>query len=182
VARHSSIPTICAGLCAGAEDSSAYYAIGFHSANPARDGKFRKLTIKVNRPGVKIEYRPGYYAPRTSRTQARKTASRSLRADGQRSAGHRHGVYMDAFYFRLDQNRYFVPVSLIVPGSQIPFVKGRRQGQGHAGYCGRRAGRCEAADGQARETVKLNLDAGLNARQKNIQYTTSFNLPPGKYR
>jgi hypothetical protein len=35
--------------------------------------------------------------------------------------------------------------------------------------------------GQARETVKLNLDPSLQARQKNIQYTTSFNLPPGKY-
>jgi len=27
-------------------------------------------------------------------------------------------------YFRLSENSYFVPVSLIVPGSQIPFVKG----------------------------------------------------------
>jgi hypothetical protein len=35
--------------------------------------------------------------------------------------------------------------------------------------------------GHARETVKLNLDPALQARQKNIQYTTSFNLPPGKY-
>jgi hypothetical protein len=35
--------------------------------------------------------------------------------------------------------------------------------------------------GRVRETVKLNLDPTLNARQKNIQYTTSFNLPPGKY-
>jgi hypothetical protein len=29
--------------------------------------------------------------------------------------------------------------------------------------------------------VKLNLDPALQARQKNIEYTTSFNLPPGKY-
>ena len=35
--------------------------------------------------------------------------------------------------------------------------------------------------GHARETVKLNLDPALQARQKNIEYTTSFNLPPGKY-
>jgi hypothetical protein len=35
--------------------------------------------------------------------------------------------------------------------------------------------------GHARETVKLNLDPTLNAKQKNIEYTTSFNLPPGKY-
>jgi hypothetical protein len=32
-----------------------------------------------------------------------------------------------------------------------------------------------------RDTVKLNLDTSQQARQKNIQYTTSFNLPPGKY-
>jgi hypothetical protein len=35
--------------------------------------------------------------------------------------------------------------------------------------------------GRVRDTVKLNLDASQQARQKNIQYTTSFNLPPGKY-
>ena len=35
--------------------------------------------------------------------------------------------------------------------------------------------------GHARETVKLNLDPALQAGQKNIEYTTSFNLPPGKY-
>ena len=35
--------------------------------------------------------------------------------------------------------------------------------------------------GRVRDTVKLNLDPSLQARQKNIQYTTSFNLPPGKY-
>jgi hypothetical protein len=29
--------------------------------------------------------------------------------------------------------------------------------------------------------VKLNLDPSVQARQKNIEYTTSFNLPPGKY-
>jgi hypothetical protein len=35
--------------------------------------------------------------------------------------------------------------------------------------------------GRVRETVPLKLDTSLQARQKNIQYTTSFNLPPGKY-
>ncbi|MGA2538253.1 MAG: VWA domain-containing protein, partial [Terracidiphilus sp.] len=44
-------------------DTSAYYAIGFRSTNPVRDGRYRKLTIKINRPGIKLEYRPGYYAP-----------------------------------------------------------------------------------------------------------------------
>jgi hypothetical protein len=52
-------------------DTSAYYAIGFHSSNPARDGKYRRLTVKVNRPGIKLEFRPGYYAPADFRHRPR---------------------------------------------------------------------------------------------------------------
>ena len=165
------------------KDSSAYYAIGFHSANPARDGKFRKLTIKVNRPGVKIEYRPGYYAPADFTHAGKEDREQELTEQmASDLPATDMAVYMDAFYFRLDQNRYFVPVSLIVPGSQIPFVKGGDKDKATLDIVGGVLDDVKRKIGQARETVKLNLDAGLNARQKNIQYTTSFNLPPGKYR
>src|SRR5581483_7572212 len=53
------------------KDTSAYYAVGFHSTNPARDGKYRKLIIKINRPGIKLDYRPGYYAPADFRHSGR---------------------------------------------------------------------------------------------------------------
>ena len=45
------------------QDTSSYYAIGFRSSDPHRDGRYRRLTVKVNRSNVKLEYRPGYYAP-----------------------------------------------------------------------------------------------------------------------
>ncbi len=32
-------------------------------------------------------------------------------------------VYLQALYFRLSENSFYVPVSLVVPGSQIPFLK-----------------------------------------------------------
>jgi len=35
--------------------------------------------------------------------------------------------------------------------------------------------------GNVRETVKLAVGEDQQVRQKNIQYSTSFNLPPGKY-
>jgi hypothetical protein len=84
-------------------------------------------------------------------------------------------------YFRLDENRFFVPVSLIVPGSQIPFVKGGDKDKATLDIIGEVIDEAKRPIGHARETVKLNLDPSLQARQKNIQYTTSFNLPPGKY-
>ena len=90
-------------------------------------------------------------------------------------------VYMDAFYFRLDENRFFMPVSLVVPGSQIPFVKGGDKDKATLDVIGAVIDDNKRPVGRIRDTVKLNLDPSLQARQKNIQYTTSFNLPPGHY-
>lgn len=164
------------------KDTSAYYAIGFHSSNPARDGKYRKLTIKVNRPGVKLEYRPGYYAPADFKHSGKEDRERELEeqlASDLPAAD--MAVYMDALYFRLDENRFYVPVSLIVPGSQIPFVKGGDKDKATLDIIGQVTDEVKRQIGEARETVKLNLDAALGARQRNIEYTTSFKLPPGKY-
>ena len=164
-------------------DTSAYYAIGFHSSNPARDGRYRKLTIKINRPGVKLEYRPGYYAPADFKHSGHEDRERELEEQlASDLPATDMAVYLDALYFRLDENRFFVPVSLIVPGSQIPFVKGGDKDKATLDIIGEVIDEAKRPIGHARETVKLNLDPSLQARQKNIQYTTSFNLPPGKYR
>ena len=164
-------------------DTSAYYAIGFRSTDLARDGRFRKLTIKVNRPGVKLEYRPGYYAPADFKHSGHEDRERELEEQlASDLPATDMAVYMDAMYFRLDENRFFVPVSLIVPGSQIPFVKGGDKDKATLDIIGSVVDEVKREIGHARETVKLNLDPSLQARQKNIEYTTSFNLPPGKYK
>jgi hypothetical protein len=74
-----------------------------------------------------------------------------------------------------------VPVSIIVPGSQIPFVKGGDKDKATLDIIGEVIDEVKRTIGSARQTVKLNLDPSLQARQRNIEYTTSFNLPPGKY-
>jgi VWFA-related protein len=163
-------------------DTSAYYAIGFHSSNPARDGRYRKLTIKINRPGIKLEYRPGYYAPADFLHAGKEDRERDLEEQlASDLPATDMAVYLDAFYFRLDENRFYMPVSLIVPGSQIPFVKGGDKDKATLDVIGTVIDAAKRPIGHARETVKLNLDPSLQARQKNIQYTTSFNLPPGRY-
>ena len=164
------------------KDTSAYYAIGFHSSSAVRDGKYRRLTIKVNRPGVKLEYRPGYYAPADFVHSGKEDRERDLEEQlASDLPATDIAVYLDAMYFRLDENRFFVPVSLVVPGSQIPFVKGGDKDKATLDIIGTVIDEVKRPIGRARETVKLNLDQTLGARQKNIQYTTSFNLPAGKY-
>ena len=164
------------------KDNSAYYAIGFHSTNPARDGKYRKLTFKIDRPGVKLEYRPGYYAPADFKHSGEEDREQELQDQlASDLPATDMAVYMDAMYFRLDENRFFMPVSLVVPGFQIPFVKGGDKDKATLDIIGAVIDQTQRPVGRVRDTVKLNLDPSLEARQKNIQYTTSFNLPPGKY-
>jgi VWFA-related protein len=163
-------------------DSSAYYVIGFHPANLARDGRYRKLQVRVNRPGVKLEYRPGYYAPADFRHSGKEDRERELDEElASDLPATDVAMYLDAYYFRLDENRFYVPVSLIVPGSQIPFVKGGDRDKATLDVIGEVLDEGKRQIGQVRETVKLAVDQQQQVRQKNIQYSTSFNLPPGKY-
>jgi VWFA-related protein len=163
-------------------DSSAYYVLGFHPSNLARDGKYRKLQVKVNRPGVKLDYRQGYYAPADFQHSGKDDREREL--DEQLASdlpATDVAMYLDAYFFRLDENRFYVPVSLIVPGSQIPFVKGGDRDKATLDVIGEVLDEGKRQIGQVRETVKLAVGEDQQVRQKNIQYSTSFNLPPGKY-
>jgi Ca-activated chloride channel homolog len=40
------------------------YTLGFYSTNDKRDGSFRKLAVRVKRPGYTTRARSGYYAPK----------------------------------------------------------------------------------------------------------------------
>lgn len=45
------------------------YAIGYVPTNQEHDGKYRKLSVKVNSPGLRVSVRRGYYAPNASRAR-----------------------------------------------------------------------------------------------------------------
>ena len=44
------------------DESSAYYLLAFEASDVKRDGRFHPITVKVNRPGVQVRTRKGYYA------------------------------------------------------------------------------------------------------------------------
>ena len=163
-------------------DTEAYYIVGFHSTNTARDGSYRHLTIKLNRNDVKIDYRPGYYAPadfQHQKTEDREVAlTEQMRSDLPATDV---AVYLQALYFRLEGDKFFIPVSLIVPGSQIHSVKNGDRDKANIDVMGQVKNAQGIIVGNVRDNVKLTLDAAQQVQRKNIQYSTGFTLAPGKY-
>jgi VWFA-related protein len=168
------------------QDTSAYYVIGFRSTDAQRDGRYRRLTIKINRPNVKLEYRPGYYAPADFRHANKDERERQLQEQlASDLPATDVELYLEAYYFRNDTGggtpRFYVPVSLIVPGSQIPFVKGGDRSKATLDIIGELKNTAGQDMAEIRQTVKLAIDDSQQVSRKNIQYTTGFSLPLGKY-
>jgi hypothetical protein len=164
------------------EDTTSYYLLGYTSTNPARDGRFRRIRVTLKRPGLKLEFRNGYYAPRdfahSGRDDRAQQLQEQLLSDLPITDLPVHG---SAAYFRLQNNRYFVPVWFIVPGSQVQFSRESDKEKATLDVLG------VIRDGQRRpvawiqDTVKLAVAAREDVRRRNVQYGTSFELPPGAY-
>jgi VWFA-related protein len=163
-------------------DTEAYYILGFHSSNPARDGSYRHLTVKLNRNDVKMDYRPGYYAP--ADFQHQKTEDREVALTEQLQSdlpATDVAVYLQALYFRLDSDKFFIPVSLILPVSQIHSVKNGDRDKANIDVAGQVKNAQGIVVGNVRDNVKLTLGTAQQVQRKNIQYSTGFTLAPGKY-
>jgi hypothetical protein len=48
-------------------ENSQYYLLGYEPANTRRDGRFRRIEVRVNHPGMRVQARRGYFAPSDSR-------------------------------------------------------------------------------------------------------------------
>ncbi len=163
-------------------DTEAYYLLGFRSTDQRKDGSYRHLTVKVDRDDVKLEYRPGYYAAADFQHQKSEDREEAL-TEQMRSdlPATDVAVYLQALYFMEPRNLYFIPVNLIVPGSQIPFVKGGDRDKATIDIMGQVKDAQGLVVGNVRQTVKLAVDESQQVQRKNIQYSTGFTLAPGRY-
>ena len=164
-------------------DTEAYYIIGYKSTNDRRDGSYRHLTISlVNHPEAKLEYRPGYYAQadfQHAKSEDRELAlMEQMRSDVPATDV---AVYLQALYFKLSDGKFYVPISVVVPGSQINAATVKDKTKATIDFLGQVKDAQQIVVGQVRQTVNLALDANQQVQKKNVQYSTGFTLAPGKY-
>ena len=164
-------------------DTEAYYIIGYRSTNAARDGSYRHLTINLlNHPDAKLEYRPGYYAQadfQHAKNEDRELAlMEQMRSDVPATDV---AVYLQALYFKLSDGKFYIPISVVVPGSQINAATVKDKTKATIDFLGQVKDAAGLIVGQQRQTINLSLDANQQVQKKNVQYSTGFTLAPGKY-
>ena len=167
------------------KDTTAYYLLGYTSTNPATDGRYRRIKVALKRgerQGHKLEFRSGYYAPRDFTHSGREDREQQLQehllSDLSPTDLPVHGA---AGYFRLKPNRYFVPMSFIVPGSQVQFSRSTDKEKATLDVLGVIRDPQKRIVAWIRDTVKLAVATTADVRNKVVQYDTSFELPPGRY-
>jgi VWFA-related protein len=164
------------------QDTSTYYVLGYHSTNPARDGRYRRIVVKSAIPGVKIDYRRGYYAPADYQHSTKDDKERQLEEElASELPATDFPLYLGVAYFRLEGNKFFVPITLVVPGSQIPFARSSDRDQATLDVIGMVLDNSHHPLNRIRDTVKLAVSTSAEVQKKNVQYDTGMSLLSGKY-
>jgi VWFA-related protein len=164
------------------QDTSTYYLLGYHSTNPARDGRYRRIVVKTKLPGVKIDYRRGYYAPADFKHSTSDDKERQLEEElASELPATDLPLYLGVSFFRLEGNKFFVPISLVVPGSQIPFVRSSDRDKATLDVIGMVTDAEHHPLNRIRDTVKLAVNTSAEVQKKNVQYDTGMSLLSGKY-
>jgi VWFA-related protein len=167
------------------DDTSFYYLLGYISTSQNRDGRYRRITVQVNRAdakSAKLDFRKGYYAPTDFQHTTKETREQQLQeqfiSDVPTSD---FPVYLSTGYFRMTDNQYFVPISVVIPGSQIPFTRAGEQDRATLDLIAVMRDEQKRPFGTIRDTVKFDVNGNREIQRKNVQYDGGFRLPPGKY-
>ncbi len=185
------------GIKTAQSDLSSYYILGYYSSNAAEDGKYRHIKVRLTNTQLAgntkaLEYKEGYYASKVF--QKFTAADKEQQLQEALTLGDPLNdlpLALEVDYFRVAQNRYFVPISVKIPGSEVTLAKkGALQSADFdfVGVVKDTQGKSinnmpQWATLGVRDEIKVELkDADAAQLEKhNLQYDTGLTLPPGKY-
>ena len=173
------------GMVQAQKDISSYYILGYYSSNTATDGHYRRIKVQVNKNiSAKLDYRTGYFASKefkqfTSGDRERQLQEALLLGDPVTDLT----VAMEVNYFRLGRDRYFVPVSVKIPGSDIELARKGGAESTRLDFIGEVKDSKGVLQGTVRDdiAVKLKGETAGQLATRNLEYDTGFTLQPGAY-
>ncbi len=177
------------GIRQAQEDIRSYYTIGYYSSNAAEDGKYRRIKVQLAPSSplakeAKLDYRNGYYG---SKTFAKFTSSdKERQLEEALTLGDPVSelpLALEVDYFRVAKDRYFVPISVKLPGSAVSFATKNGKESTALDFIGQVRDANGKLVGGVRDqiTVKLTTADAEKLDQRHLQYDTGLTLSPGNY-
>jgi VWFA-related protein len=167
------------------KDIDSYYTLGYYSTNGSTNGRFRRIRVRLNgQAQAKLDYRNGYYAPKTWAKFTASDKERQLEealATGDPVSDLPLAIEVD--WFRLSRGNYFIPVSVKVPGSAIGLKSKGAGGMTDLDFIGQVRDNSGKVVSAVRDGMKVKMSEAGAAQlgQRHLQYDTGFTLPPGDY-
>jgi len=160
-------------------DISSYYILGFSSTNANKDGRFRRLTVRLrSRSNLRVEAKDGYYADRDFAHTAR--GDREVLLQEQLATpipATDVPLFVAAGWFRLAPDKYYVPITLAVPGSAVPAAT-EKVTLDVAGWIKDERG---FPVGRVRDTMTVPPSTTDTLAARQVLYQTALTLPPGRF-
>jgi VWFA-related protein len=173
------------GIVQAQKAIASYYILGYYSTNTALDGHFRRIKVQVGKAlSAKLDYRSGYFASKEFRKfdstdRERQLAEALMLGDPVTDLT----LAVEVNYFRQARDRYFVPVSVKIPGSDIELARRSGAESTRLDFIGQIKDAKGMLQGTVRDEINVKLK-GENAGQlakRNLAYDTGFTLQPGTY-
>lgn len=174
------------GIKQAQEDIGSYYILAYYSTNTAEDGRYRRLQVRLTNKELqaKLDYRQGYYASKTFRNFTSADKERQLEeALALGDPVSELPIALEVDYFRVAKDRYFVPISVKIPGSVIALAKKGGKQTTQFDFIGQVTDATGRPAGGIRDyiTVKLTDQDASQLEHRHIQYDAGLTLTPGTY-
>ena len=173
------------GIRQAQDDIHSYYTIGYYPTNEAEDGKYRRLSIKLagNTQG-KLDYRNGYFGGKTFAKFTSSDKERQLEeALTLGDPVSELPLALEVDYFRVAKDRYFVPISVKLPGSAVGLTKKGARQTTDLDFIGQVRDSTGRLVGGVRDQITVKLSEADAARmdRRHLQYDTGLTVGPGVY-
>src|SRR6266404_5979837 len=174
------------GIRQAQDDINSYYILGYYGKNTAEDGKYRRIEVKLvdKTLQAKLDFRKGYYA---SKVFAKFNASdKERQLEEALTLGDPVNdlpLAIEVDYFRVAKDRYFVPISVKIPGSAVGLTKKRDKQTAELDFIGQVRDASGKLISGVRDNIKVKLDEASAAQigRRHLQYDAGLTLGPGAY-
>jgi VWFA-related protein len=168
---------------------SSYYILGYYTSNDKLDGRYRRIKLSMNNAELtaklgKLDYRQGYFAGKefkqfNSSDKERQLQEALMLGDPVTDLS----LALEVDYFRMARDRYFVPVTVKIAGSELELAKRGGAETTKLDFIGEVRDSKGQVQGNVRDfqEIKLKGETAGQLARRTLAYDTGFILLPGTY-